>query len=145
MTKEDSKVMRVIWRRPDGYHEAHPTDYRVAQIGDCRVWLHKRESEEFPFKVSGDWGAQDQTRGLNYLINRVEESAENFAISLEKTFDHATEADPKKFIVGKLSWVEGLRSNLKGDTWEVEVMDHVLVAISSRIRQAEPFFLKRIS
>ncbi|MEZ4741934.1 MAG: hypothetical protein R3B45_05725 [Bdellovibrionota bacterium] len=48
--------MHVVWKRPDGYHGASPSDYRVVEINESsNLWLHKRDTDWFPFRVSGGW------------------------------------------------------------------------------------------
>ena len=48
--------MNVIWKRPDGFHNASPSDYVTVDItSNAKIWLHKRDQENFPFRVSGDW------------------------------------------------------------------------------------------
>jgi hypothetical protein len=144
-TSDATKGVHVIWRRPDGFHGAHPSDFRVVEIGDSRIWLHKRDRNEFPFKVSGGWGESTATSRLNNLINSIDEPVDSFARFLEKAFDHAVEENPDAYVDSTLKWIGELQTKLKGDTWEVEIMSSVLKALVDKIRESKSAFGKLVS
>ncbi len=139
----EAKPVHVIWRRPDGFHGAHPSDFRVAEIGDSRIWLHKRDRDEFPFKISGGWGESDDTKRLNNLINAIDDPEDSFIRLLERTFDHSVEDNPTSFVSAKIQWIGELGKRLKGDTWEVEIMRAVLTALAQKIQQCSIEFVRR--
>jgi elongation factor P hydroxylase len=62
--------MFVVWKRPDGYHDATPSDFQIVEAGaNARIWLHKSDREWYPFRISGGWQESDATRRLNGLVN----------------------------------------------------------------------------
>ncbi len=141
----EAKPVHVIWRRPDGFRGAHPSDFRVAEIGDSRIWLHKRDRDEFPFKVSGGWGESDATKRLNNLINSIDEPDEAFIRLLERSFDNSVEENPSSFVDAKIRWIAELGTRLKGDTWEVEIMRAVLTVLAQKIQQCSSEFVRRLT
>ena len=53
----------VIWKRPDGFHGANPSDFMVVDIGsESRLWLHKSDFENFPFRISGSWSGEKDSK-----------------------------------------------------------------------------------
>jgi hypothetical protein len=44
-----------------------------------------------------------------------------------------------------LDWLDGLLAQLKGDTWEVEIMGHAIREILNRVKDAEKGFLTAVS
>ena len=65
--------MHIIWKRPDGFLEALPEDFRrVTLSSGARLWLHQSDVEWYPFQVSGDWAGQEQTTKLNALVNLID-------------------------------------------------------------------------
>jgi hypothetical protein len=136
------KPLHVIWRRPDGYHGAHPSDYRVLEIGDCKLWLHKKDREQFPFKISGGWGEAESTGRLNNLINALDEDDAQFARVMERAFHKGMQDDPVTFIKDKLDWIASLEARLKGDTWETEIMASVLQLLRKKVADSSISFQK---
>ena len=66
----ESTHMKVIWKRPDGSRNASPSDYRVITLeSGANIWLHKTNTEWYPFRLSGDWAKEEGTNKLNVLIN----------------------------------------------------------------------------
>ena len=62
----------VIWKRPDGFHGAAPEDFVVVDIGgESRLWLHKTDHDNFPFRVSGTWQGEDLSKKVNKLVNLI--------------------------------------------------------------------------
>ena len=49
----------------------------------------------------------------------------------------------KKFFDETVTWLNSLKGNLKGDTWEMEIMDHAITEVIHRVSDAEkPFLVK---
>ena len=51
--------------------------------------------------------------------------------------------DGKKFYKETLDWLKSLASNLKGDTWEIEIMAYTVREVVSRVQDAEKGFLTK--
>ena len=143
--KDDVKQFHVIWKRPDGFHGAHPSDFRVIDVGHCKIWLHKRDHDDFPFKVSGGWEADEATKRLNNLLNVIDEDDTGLAKHLERIYDDRMKDDPAKFIDSKISWIKDLKNQVKGDTWETEIMKEVFVSLVTRIEAAKILFNRMLS
>jgi hypothetical protein len=136
--------MFVVWKRPDGFHGAEPQDFRVVDIGDkARLWLHKKDTSWFPFRVSGGWQEQESTQRLNQLVNLIGKPTVKWVEHLNHEFDHSMTDEGKKFFDETATWLNSLKGNLKGDTWEVEIMDHAITEVIHRVADAEkPFLVK---
>ena len=64
--------MHLIWKRPDGFHGASPTDFRVVDLGGrSRLWLHKVDRDQYPFRIAGGWEEKDGSVLLNNLIELI--------------------------------------------------------------------------
>jgi len=138
--------MFVVWKRPDGFHGAEPKDFKVVDIGgNARIWLHKKDIEWFPFRISGGWQEQEATQRLNQFVNLIGEPSSHWIKRLTHEFHHAMQSDPKKFFSETLDWLDGLLSKLKGDTWEVEIMAHVIREIIVRVKDAEKGFMTAVN
>ena len=54
--------MNVIWKRPDGFYDAAPSDYYTHELSKgYSLWLHKTDKLTYPLRVSGGW--EDQKVG----------------------------------------------------------------------------------
>ena len=136
--------MFVVWKRPDGFHGAEPKDFKVVAIGEnARLWLHKKDTDWFPFRVSGGWQDQESTQRLNRLVNLIGKPTASWIKHLINEFHHSMNDDGKKFYKETLDWLESLASNLKGDTWEIEIMAHTVREVVSRVQDAEKGFLTK--
>ncbi len=134
--------MFVVWKRPDGYHDATPSDFRIAEVGSrARLWLHKSDHEWYPFRISGGWQESDATRRLNELVNLIGKPANDWMTFLTTAFHHSMTDDPRAFLADQVKWLGDLKSHLKGDTWEVEIMEQVLEEVCGRLRQMEKDFV----
>jgi hypothetical protein len=113
-------------------------------IGDkARLWLHKKDTDWFPFRISGGWQEQESTQRLNQLVNLIGKPTVRWVDRLIHEFHHSMTDDGKKFLAETLDWLKSLEQNLKGDTWEVEIMAHALREVVSRVKDAEkPFLVK---
>jgi hypothetical protein len=136
--------MFVVWKRPDGFHGAEPKDFKVVDIGEnARLWLHKKDSDWFPFRISGGWQEQESTQRLNRLVNLIGKPTTKWVERLVHEFHHSMTDDGKKFFKETLDWLHLLGGHLKGDTWEVEIMTHAIGEVISRVKDAEkPFLVK---
>ena len=135
--------MHVVWRRPDGFHGAAPTDFKIIEVaGQSRIWLHRSEREWFPFRVSGGWQDDDATKRLNALVNLLDQPQSEWQSYLTRTFHHSPFDDTKSFWKEMKEWLAELQKNLKGDTWETEIMAAVLGEISNNLEQLKWQFTK---
>jgi hypothetical protein len=126
--------MFVVWKRPDGYHDATPSDFQIVEAGaNARIWLHKSDREWYPFRISGGWQESDATRRLNGLVNLLGESVDAWTAFLTNAFHHSMTDDPKAFIADQVSWLNDLRAHLKGDTWETEIMGQVISEVARKV------------
>lgn len=119
--------MKVIWKRPDGFHQALPSDYDVYEVTEnTRIWLHKDDHENYPFRVSGGWKDELATKELNSLVNLLPQPHDSWISFLKKSFDDSKSEKIESFLQEKLNWLDELSANLKGDTWELEIMTETL-------------------
>ena len=133
--------MRVVWKRPDGFHGAVPEDFFVVDVGgQVKLWLHRHEREWFPFQVTGGWQDNDTTRKLNTLVNLLAASDAVWLDHLLKSFRNALTDNAATFFDEILNWLDKDMSNLKGDTWEVEVMEKIMATIRNRLVTVRPHF-----
>jgi hypothetical protein len=51
--------------------------------------------------------------------------------------------DGKKFFQETVAWLGSLLENLKGDTWEVEIMSHAIREVLNRVKDSEKPFLTK--
>ena len=134
--------MFVVWKRPDGYHDATPSDFRIAEVGSrARLWLHKTDHEWYPFRISGGWQESDATRRLNELVNLTGRPVHDWMDFLVNAFHHSLTDDPLAFLADQVKWLGDLKGHLKGDTWEVEIMEQVLEEVCGRLRAMENDFV----
>ena len=135
--------MHVLWRRPDGFHGASPSDFKVFEVaGQSRIWLHKTDQDWFPFRVSGGWQDDDATNSLNQLVNLLDKPEADWLSNVTKTYHHSRFDDVKAFWEERMAWLKTLAENLKGDKWEIEIMTLVLTEISKSLDMIKPQFFK---
>lgn len=134
--------MFVIWKRPDGFHGASPADYEVFDVGESKIWLHQTEKEEFPFRVSGGWQDGEATKRLNRLVNQLPQ--DNFAAHLVSEYEHSMKSEGKEFIEELEKWLQELKDNPKGDTWETEIIVNCLSFVQKKIEEAKDDFLVKL-
>lgn len=135
--------MKVIWKRPDGFHEAVPSDYRVFEVSEtCKIWLHKDDHENYPFRVSGGWQDEKATHKLNRLVNLMPQENSPWLEYLKECLDDSPAETPAAFIKKELMWIDTLLANLKGDTWEVEIMTEALERLKSKMQEHAPALAK---
>ena len=77
--------MKVIWKRPDGFLGSDPSDFSVFEMASkSKLWLHKKDHENFPFRISGGWQDEESTRKLNVLVNLLSQNEESWKKWLAK-------------------------------------------------------------
>lgn len=131
--------MHVIWKRPDGFQNALPDDFRrVALSNGAHLWLHRHELDWYPFQVSGDWEGQDQTKRLNRLVNMLDAPLSSWKTYLEQLSDD--ELDDKesqssvKIVSNLVKWIQDLEHSAKGHTWEIEIVRCALKDILEKLK-----------
>ena len=135
--------MHLVWKRPDGYLGAKPSDFYVCELADhSNLWLHKEDKDQYPFRVSGGWEDRDLSVNLNNLVNLIPTDDENWLSHLNSCFDHSMEDSKLDFITTTLKWLGELESVAKGDTWEVEILEKAVVVVIARINKIKNEFLK---
>jgi len=134
--------MRVIWKRPDGFLGASPEDFRVMELeGHSRIWLHKTNKDQYPFQVAGGWEENADTVRLNNLVNLLQEPAQSWLEYLNHSFNHTIKDDRREYFDYLTSWLNELSGSLKGDTWEVEILDRAINTTKKRLNEVGPQFL----
>jgi hypothetical protein len=130
--------MNVIWKRPDGFHGASPSDYEVIELQQDakKLWLHKADRENYPFRVSGDWQEEEATRRLNGLVNLLPCPQTTWNAHLTHTFHNTEHETWEKFVMHTVNWIKKLQLHLKGDVWEVAIMADALDEVVSHLEQA---------
>lgn len=130
--------MHVVWKRPDGFHDADPADFMVVNLGNrSKIWLHKRDHSWFPFRVAGGWQESEATQRLNSLVNLLPKDDKAWADALSKLYDDSMGDDPTRFLDDISRWLVDLRNHLKGDTWELDIMGQALAEVEGRIAKVK--------
>ncbi len=133
--------LSITEKRPDGYHEASPADYLVVEVSpNIKIWLHKKDHKNFPFRVSGGWQDEDATERLNLLVNLLQKPLKDWISSLTELFHNSTADSPQSFLVRELQWLDELCKHFKGDTWELEIMDETLQEVRKKMQRAVESF-----
>lgn len=128
--------MHIIWKRPDGFQNAEPQDFRrISLRNGTQLWLHKHELDWYPFQVSGDWAGQDQTVRLNRLVNLLDASESAWQNFLEHFYDDELrpEGNVQAASVGLSRWIDTLKSSVKGHSWEIEIIQCALNDVQFRL------------
>ena len=129
--------MHIIWKRPDGFQNAHPEDFRRVPLSNgAQLWLHRHELDWYPFQVSGDWAGQEQTVRLNRLVNLVDATDAAWRNFLEHYNDDELapeNATPAAACDALSRWLEELKDVVKGNTWEAEIMCCALGDVQTRL------------
>ncbi len=131
--------MHVIWKRPDGFQNAVPEDFRrVALSNGAQLWLHRHELDWYPFQISGDWTGQEQTKRLNRLVNLLDAPSSAWQHFLEHYYDDEMgEGTVASAIQNIDSWMETLKNHISGNTWEMEIINCALRDVHSRLEQVK--------
>lgn len=134
--------MHVVWKRPDGFHGAEPSDFKIVEVGGkSRLWLHKKDHVWYPFRIAGGWQEQEATQRLNGFVNLIGKPMSHWVKQLIHEFDHSMTDDPKVFYSETEAWLKSLKDVLKGDTWEVEIMANAIDEIELRLADSKSGFL----
>jgi len=135
--------MHVIWRRPDGFHDADPSDFVVVNLGKhSKLWLHKKYDTHFPFRIAGGWQETEATARLNRLVNLLRQEDPAWVDALLRIFNDSMGDDAGRFLDDISRWVTDLRHHLKGDTWELEIMSQALSEVGDRLTAARAAFVE---
>lgn len=131
--------MHVIWKRPDGFQNAQPNDFkRVSLSNGAHLWLHKHEQDWYPFQVNGDWEGQEQTKKLNYLVNMLDSPAQTWNDYLKHILDDVLESKENSTLASvaqnTINWLDAFKDCAKGHTWEVEIISCALHDIESKLK-----------
>lgn len=134
--------MKVIWKRPDGFHGASPSDYEVVQVANnSKIWLHKHDNINFPFRVSGGWQDEDATKKLNQLVNLLNKDKKSWLEHLQDGFFNSKSESAEKYVEKLHLWLSDLRSNLKGDQWEITIMHEVVSEVLLKTQSYQHEFI----
>lgn len=126
--------MKVVWKRPDGFLESEPSDFTVLEMpSKSKLWLHKSDRENFPFRISGGWQDEESSRKLNQLVNLLSEKKDDWTEWLERDFFDSKLEKSDNYIASLKEWILAVKNHLKGDTWELEIMSEALREIETQI------------
>lgn len=135
--------MHVIWKRPDGYLGASPEDFLVVELdGHSRIWLHKRDKEQYPFRVSGGWEEDEASRRLNHLVNLLALRPADRVEDLKGHYSDSMEDDPARYMDETLKWLKGLISRVSGDNWEMVILRQALEVTASKLSEIRSEFIR---
>lgn len=135
--------MHLIWKRPDGFHGASPADFSVLELGGhSRLWLHRTDRDQYPFRIAGGWEENASTVRLNNLVNLLPRAQNEWLEYLNKSFDHSMKDDRKDFVDELQTWLQDLGQHAKGDTWETEIMQQALHLMSERVKTCRDVFIR---
>lgn len=135
--------MHLTWKRPDGFHGAQPADYYTVDLGGrARLWLHKTDKDQYPFRLSGGWEEKDHSVRLNNLINLLPEGNDAWLDHLRGAFNHSMHSEPAEYYKETHTWLFELKNFLKGDTWETDILSQALDTTLTRLETVEAEFLK---
>lgn len=130
--------MHVIWKRPDGFQNALPQDFRRVGLSDgTHLWLHNHDSDWYPFQVSGDWSGQEDTKKLNHLVNLLGADDALWKSFLEKLsnqdFTHQNTTSSGQIAKELLVWLRTIEQGVRGNTWEIEIIRCALSDIREKL------------
>lgn len=137
--------MQVIWKRPDGHHDAAPSDFRILDLaGHSKIWLHKTDHKWFPFRISGGWQDEEETQKLNAMINLIDAEDKDWVEGIVDIYGNSDSSEGEAFIENIDKWLNLLSKSLKGDTWERDIMENVLTIVQTRLNQSKSSFLTKL-
>ena len=135
--------MHLVWKRPDGYLGAKPSDFVVCELADhSNLWLHKVDKDQYPFRVSGGWEDIDLSVSLNNLVNLIPAEDSAWVDHLNNCFDHSMDDSKSDYLATTLKWLGELEKVAKGDTWEVEILEQAVAVVIARVKKIQDDFLK---
>lgn len=136
--------MNIIWKRPDGFHNATPDDYVVVSIGNrYNIWLHKKDDTEFPLRVSGGWEEETSTKKLNNLVNLLNKDNDQWVKHLIHLFHHSMAESPQAFYDEMIKWIQDIKAFIKGDQWEKAIMIQTFEAVNKKLTEVHEEFLNQ--
>lgn len=142
----EATCMHVIWKRPDGFHGADPADFIVVNLGNhSKIWLHRKDDQHFPFRIAGGWQESEASTRLNRLVNLLPKDEKAWVDALLRIFNDSMGDDPARFVDDIARWVTDLRNHLKGDTWELDIMNQALSEVAGKLSSARDAFLKAVA
>ena len=128
------ETMKVIWKRPDGFHNASPSDYITVDIAsNAKIWLHKMDQENFPFRISSDWQEEETTIKLNRLVNLLNKPTQSWLDWLQFDFNHSKTDNLDLYLNTLTTWLTSIEAHLKGDTWEIDIMQSTIAEIKKKL------------
>ncbi len=133
--------MKVVWKRPDGFHGAEPADFVTVDVGHSKLWLHKRDRDQFPFRISGGWEEEAASKRLNNLVNLLGQDEASVVAHLARQFSNSQQDEPAAYLTDLQKWLSELSKSFKGDTWETEIMAEALHTVSQLLERCRPSFL----
>lgn len=137
--------MHVVWKRPDGYLGASPSDYNVIELeGHSRLWLHRSDRDGYPFRVSGGWEEEDASIKLNNLVNLLGAGDDEWMKHLSDVYGHSLKDSPEEFFSGLEDWLVNLLSHLKGDSWEVDILNRAISLTKDRLLSLKIPFIEKL-
>ena len=126
--------MKVVWKRPDGFLGSDPSDFVIHEMpSKAKLWLHKTDHENFPFRISGGWQDEESTKKLNLLVNLLNQPELNWKKWLENEFFDSKLEKSELYVDSLKLWLGSVKENLKGDTWEKEIMSEALHEIEEKV------------
>jgi hypothetical protein len=94
--------------------------------------------------VAGGWQESEATKRLNNLVNLLNKDDSAWSARLTKIFNDSMADDAEKFYDDLVTWLTELRSHLKGDTWEIDIMNQAVVEVVTRLSKIKSSFINAI-
>lgn len=136
--------MHVIWKRPDGFHGATPEDFKVIHLSNqTQMWLHREDKKWYPFRISGGWQESEATQKLNTLVNLLDPENGEWSHCISSIYNDSLADDPNRFFAELITWIGDLRNHLKGDTWEIDIMDQTMNDILKNLETTRESFMEQ--
>lgn len=134
--------MNLVWKRPDGFIGATPDDFLAYPIEDqCSLWLHKRDHDTYPFRLSGGWQETEASSRLNRLVNLLPRPDGDLVDHLLASFHRSMSEDAKAYWQEQDQWLSDLVGYIKGDHWEIELVKLILNKLRKRHARVRDAFL----
>jgi hypothetical protein len=64
---------------------------------------------------------------------------------LSNSYSHSMKDNPLEYFDSIVNWLTSLKSHIKGDTWEVEIIERAIDCTLRRLQEAKDAFLRRIN
>ena len=133
-------TQHVIWKRPDGFQNACPEDFRrIGLSNGAQLWLHRHEVDWYPFQVSGDWSGEQDTKKLNRLINMLDATKTAWKSVIEHMcddeLDEASGRSLSEVAKTNVLWLQNMQNMVRGDSWEIEIIRCALGDIIQKLNQ----------